>query len=73
MKNTTERDTRTAAEAYEQNARAINALMDTLKHELFRHKHQAAAEPKSWGYVGDLGHVRELLEQAANFMTGEEE
>jgi len=70
---TTTRDTRTAAQAYEENARAIEALMHTLKNELFRHKHQAAAEPKSWGWCGDLAHVRELLDQAVSFMTGEEE
>ena len=70
---TTTHDNRTAAQAYEENARAIEALMHTLKNELFRHKHQAAAEPTNWGYVGDLGHARELLQQAVNFMTGEEE
>jgi hypothetical protein len=72
MKTTT-RDNRTAAQAYEENARAIEALTHTLKNELFRHKHQAAAEPRNWGYVGDLAHVRELLQQAVSFMTGEEE
>ena len=70
---TTTRDTRTATQAYEENARAIEALMHTLKHELFRHKQQAAAEPRSWAFAGDLAHTRELLQQAVNFMTGEEE
>ena len=72
MKTTTQ-DTRTAAQAYAENVMAINALMVTLKNELFRHKHQAAAAPTDWSWVGDLAHVRELLEQAVTFMTGEEE
>ncbi len=70
---TTNATKRTAAQAYQENAQAIDGLMRTIKNELFRHKHQAAAEPKDWGYVGDLSHCRELLQQIANTMTSEED
>lgn len=69
---TTTATQRTAAQAYQENAMAIDNLMRTIKNELFRHKHQAAAEPKDWGYAGDLTHYRELLQRIANDMTNTE-
>ena len=51
----------TAAEAYEANRHDIILLVDLLKAELDRHAKRAAAEPRNWGFAGDLGSVRRRL------------
>jgi len=72
MKTTT-RDNRTAAQAYDENWMAIFANLNKLRAGLDAHKRQAFADPKNWGFVGDLAHVNELLAEAARFINGEEE
>jgi len=72
MKTTT-RDTRTAAQAYDENAATITAALNHLADGLAKHKREAHADPKNWGYAGDLSYVADLIQQAARFINGEEE
>lgn len=69
----TPRDTRTATEAYSENTEAIRAAIRKLQAGLRRHKTEQAKSPRNWGFVGDTGHVLELVERTARFVCGEEE
>jgi len=76
MKTTT-KDTRTAAQAYDENAATIQEALRKLQAGLKRH----AGEFKGaqghfgahYGYPGDLSYVADLVTQAARFINGEEE
>ena len=72
MKRTT-KDTRTAAQAYEEHAQAIKTLMETLKAQLAKHRKEAAAEPSHWGYVGDIAEIHDRLTTAVSFLAPDEE
>ena len=65
--------TKTAAQAYDETSAAITAALNHLANGLAKHKKEAHADPKNWGYVGDLNHVNDLLQRAARFINGEEE
>ena len=70
---TTSRDTRTAAQAYEENMTAIEALLKTLTGQLAEHKAKQATAPRDWGYTGDLAEVRSRLETTVSFLANDEE
>lgn len=64
---------RDAATAYDEHTDAIIALLDCLRVELERHGRDfAKSGGRDWGYPGDLGHVRELLTEAHNFLNDQE-
>ena len=73
MRTRTERDTRTAAQAYEENMTAIEALLKTLTGQLAEHKTKQATEPRNWGFTGDLAEVRSRLQTAVSFLANDEE
>ena len=50
-----------AAERYADHRDDIGALLDLISEELRVHAERAAEDPKNWGYVGELGRVRESL------------
>jgi len=60
----------TAAESYESNRRDIILLVDLLKAELDRHAERAAAEPRNWGFAGDLGSVRRRIIEVLASLSG---
>ena len=70
---TTTRDTRTAAQAYDENAAAITAALNHLANGLAKHRREAQAAPRDWSLTGDLSYVLDLVTQAALFINGEEE
>ena len=51
----------TAAERYADQRRDTAVLMDCIQMELDAHADRAAAEPKNWGYVGDMDRVRQAM------------
>jgi hypothetical protein len=59
MKNTS----KTAAAAYSQNATTAQNLLKRIATRLAEHQTRQAAEPRDWGYVGDIGHINEELAQ----------
>ena len=58
----------TAVEAYRALATEIEARTAALAEALDRHSALQEAEPTDWGYVGDLGHVRDLLNELIAFL-----
>ena len=68
MTNQRTTDHRTAVEAYRAAATEIEARTEALAEALDRHRTLHEAQPTDWGYVGDLGHVRELLNELIAFL-----
>ena len=62
----------TARELYDERRQDIARVMDWIELELDKHKTNAKANPKDWGYAGDLGHVREKLIQTLAFLSNSE-
>jgi hypothetical protein len=75
-KTTIEATTTEAMDAYAAKAREIDQVLLSIKHELFRHRHIAAAESGNIGYaegfVQDLEEVKTHLHNALDFLTGGE-
>ena len=53
----------TAAERYADQRGDIAVLMDCIQMELDAHAERAAAKPTDWGFVGDMGRVRESMRE----------
>lgn len=53
----------TAAERYADQRKDIAVLMDCIQMELDEHAKLAAAKPTDWGFVGDMGRVRESMRE----------
>ncbi len=65
---------RTATQAYEEHRDAILALLDELRGDLGMHNvHFDRAGRRDWGFPGDLAHVRELLQEAHDFLNSDQE
>jgi hypothetical protein len=64
--------TPTASDQYDQHCQDIARVMDWIELELDKHKANAKANPKDWGYPGDLGHVREKLIETLAFLSNRE-
>lgn len=63
----------TAKQAYEALEKKIKAGIKELNGYLKTQKVDFKKEPKNWGYVGNLGHAEELLDQINNFLGDKEE
>ncbi len=74
--STADPTTTEANAAYTTKAREIDQVLLSIKHELFRHRHTAAAESGNIGYaegfVQDLEEVKTHLHNALDFLTGGE-
>jgi hypothetical protein len=61
----------TAAERYADQRGDIAVLMDCIQMEIDAHAERAAAKPNDWGYVGDMGRIREsMLEILQTLLIG---
>lgn len=67
------RDTRTAEQAYEEHAKAIATLIETLKGQLDMHRVQKEANQGHWGYVGDIAEIHDRVATAVSFLAPDEE
>ena len=63
MKNTKKTTPQTAAAAYSQKTATAQDLLKRIAARLAEHRTRQAAEPRDWGYVGDIGHINEELAQ----------
>lgn len=64
----------TASELYDERREDITRMMNWIELELDKHKTKAEANPKNYGYAGDLGYVRENLVEILTFLSnGEQE
>jgi hypothetical protein len=61
-----------AQQTYKKNRGDIARVLDWLDLELTRHGTEAAAAPRNWGFVGDLGRVREKLIETLAFISNNE-
>jgi len=62
----------TASDLYAERREDIARLIDWLGLELDKHQAKAEAEPRDWGYTGDLGNVRAKLVNAVAFLANQE-
>ena len=62
----------TARELYDERREDIARVLDWIDLELDTHKTSAEANPKDWGYAGDLGHAREKLIETLAFLSNSE-
>lgn len=58
----------TAVEAYRRISAEIKAQIETLTVRLEMHRGSHEDRPADWGYVGDLGHLKEILANAIEFI-----
>ncbi|MCW7072103.1 MAG: hypothetical protein OCU12_07255 [Methanophagales archaeon] len=64
------KQTRNADAAYEHLTIIIDMQIEQLRDLL--DKHDENETKKHWGHVGDLEHIKEILTEATNFMSGNE-
>lgn len=63
-----------AEDRYAANLRDIKTFMRDIEAALKVHEREfKTSGMRDWGFVGDLGHVRELLEETHKFITGTED
>ena len=62
----------TARELYDERRQDIARVMDWMELELDKHRINAKAQPKDWGYPGALGHVRARLIETLAFLSNSE-
>ncbi len=58
----------TALDEYRARGTDIKQLLMELARQLEAHEQKFRAKPKDWGFPGDLGHVREELENLTLFL-----
>lgn len=63
-----QRTSKTASAAYAEEQQRIATALESLQAKLKAHAAKAGTDPRNWGFAGDLAHVRELIEQAENFL-----
>jgi hypothetical protein len=63
------KNTATAAETYAARRNDIARLMDLLQMELDRDAADQKADPKNWGFPGNLDKVRNDLVELVSFMS----
>lgn len=57
-----------AAQAqYNAHQASIRSLIKQLEAKLDNHEKQASAQPKNWGFAGDVGHVEAKLTELVEF------
>ncbi len=65
--------TTTTQQRYDEHAENIRVLINNLIGDLSRHaRNFDLTGQRNYGYVGDLAHVQDLLQQAHNFLNNEE-
>lgn len=55
---------------YDQKTRRVRQLLRELDKQLYKHEARQGNRMEDWGFVGDLGHVEEELEELLRFIGG---
>lgn len=64
---------KTAAQQYDERQDKILALIDQITGDLAIHSRNFDKDGRcNWAYIGDLAHIEEMLEQAAEFTNNKE-
>lgn len=58
----------TAKETYIKNGKKVQRTLTSVQRKLKKMDKEFEKESGNWGYVGNQGHVLELLEQINNFL-----
>ena len=53
---------------YNENREEVEKLLLILEEKLKKHHSDFQENPKNWGYVGDLGYVKEILKEVTTFI-----
>lgn len=62
-----------AKDRYEDNTRAIKALLREITAGLVAHEREfKTSGSTNWGFVGDVGHIHELLKEVRDFLYNAE-
>ena len=59
-----------AAMAYEERRARNEELLGQIDDALEKHASEMEAQPRNWGFAGDLGHVSEGLAEIVKFLSG---
>ena len=65
--------TQDTAQQYDDLTDAIIDLLDELGGDIGMHNRNFAKDGRTWGYIGDLEHVKSLLKQTHNFLNNIDE
>lgn len=57
-----------APTAYRRLKRDVETMLDLIAADVAAHSTQAAADPRNWGYIGDLGNIRNHLMDCLVFL-----
>lgn len=66
--NNAPKSTANAARVYAQRTADVRRLIGILQGQMDRHADAAKADEKNWGFVGDIGYLREKLVEMTCFM-----
>lgn len=53
---------------YKKRSREVRQTLKNIEKRLNVHDKKQSRDPKNWGYVGNMGHIKELLEEVASFI-----
>jgi len=59
----TKRNSETADQAYQRQQARVQKLVADLKTFLENHANRQKAEPRNWGFAGDMNHYAEIIEE----------
>ncbi len=65
--------TANAADAYRDARERLDERLNKLNHFVRIHTEGQFKDKKNWGFVGDLNHVVEILDEAIEFLGGARE
>jgi len=58
----------TTKDAYQTRYSEIETLLEKLHIHLKKHSEDFNNDPGNWGFVGDLGHIQEVLSSLGDFV-----
>ena len=73
MKHRWPKETRTAAQAYNEHEQAIQKALAALSIQLAELRKEHEADPRNWGIVGSIEEVKDRLQTTVSFLADEEE
>jgi len=62
----------TTDEIYKTKLKEIESIIESLKNNFKKHSDRQAADPKNWGFVGDLGYLKNELLNLNKYFSGED-
>ena len=57
-----------ASDTYLKRYSEIGVLLENLQRNLKKHAVDFKSDPGNWGFIGDLGHIKEVLTSLGDFV-----